>query len=206
MACILGIDLGTTTIKAVLVECNSYSVVEEHSEALDASVIDCNTEGRDEQDVMKILSTLNTVLGKFPLQKRQEVIGIGVSGQMHGVAFWHSSLDAGDALNSPKSCTHGNVSPLITWRDGRCTDEFLSPLCSKTSERVSTGYGCCTLLWLQQFNPRFLEGFDRAGTIMDFLVYLLCRLNDVVMSSQNAYSWGYFDSTKSQWKLDTYVL
>ena len=41
-----------------------------------------------EQDTGQIIRTLNECIAFLPSDKRQNVIGIGVSGQMHGVLFW----------------------------------------------------------------------------------------------------------------------
>lgn len=52
-----------------------------------------------EQDVSRIIQALNECLAALPRQLLQEVCGIGVSGQMHGVMFWKTdqgTLGSGD--------------------------------------------------------------------------------------------------------------
>ena len=203
---ILSIDLGTTTLKAALIECNQYKTIEQYSEPMNGSVI-LNTDGRDEQDVVQILFTLNVLLEKFSIEKREKVIGISVTGQMHGVTLWNSNHDTSKLLMSQRPSpltTSSCISSLVTWRDGRCTDIFLKSL-PKALKPVSTGYGCCTLFWFQRFNESLLEQFNRAGTIMDLVVCLLCGVNSVPMSTQNANSWGYFDMTNNNWEIETYA-
>ena len=80
---------------------------------------------------------------------------------MHGVMYWSSE--------SPDS----TCSQLITWQDRRCSSEFLSalpPSSSSSPYPLSTGYGCATTAWMAREGPRgFLDRFDRAGNIMDFV-------------------------------------
>ena len=202
---ILGIDIGTTTLKAVLVEHKEHEVIEQFSE-LTADSVPPNESGRDEQDVIKILTTVNELIEKFSIEKRKRIIGISVTGQMHGVTLWNSTHDdLSKLLTSPQSCSPNCISPLVTWRDGRCSDTFLESL-PKASKPVSTGYGCCTLFWLQRFDQFYLERFNQAGTIMDIVVCLLCGglHNTITMSTQNANSWGYFDTINNNWEIELY--
>ena len=197
--CILSIDLGTTTLKAALLDYNQYTILEEHSVVLDVA-IPVNENGKDEQDIIKTFSSLNTLMDEFPLESKRAVIGISVSGQMHGITLWDRSLTLDNALTSPASL-NGKVSSLITWRDGRCSEHFLSKL-PKTSKPVCTGFGCSSLFWLQEFDPLLIDKFERSGTIMDLLVWLLCGLDEVVMATHNATSWGYYDVVKNQWEME----
>lgn len=47
--------------------------------------------------------------------------------------------------------------------------------------------------------PEKLKRFDRSATVHDFVVTMLCDLDEPVMSEQNAASWGYFDCATKQW-------
>lgn len=198
MSLTLGIDIGTTTIKASLID--QRKVIEAHSEQSNVSV-ETDTDKKDEQDVVKILKTVNAIIAKFPLELRQKITRIGITGQMHGITLWNHTLRLNDLLQSQ---SNPDVSSLITWRDRRCSDKFLSTL-PHPPHPVSTGYGCCTLFWLNRFAPDIVKRFDRAGTIMDLVVFLLCQLDTVVMSNHNANSWGYFNIARNHWKTDMYV-
>lgn len=203
MSLLLGIDIGTTSIKASLVQREQYRVLEEHSEQSNVTVV-TGTEKTDEQDPVKILQTLHKLVEKFPLDQRRKVTGIGISGQMHGITLWNHTLRLNDVLQVQSYQSTNDISSLITWRDGRCSDEFLSTL-PKTPNPVSTGYGCCTLFWLNRFAPDLLRRYDCAGTIMDLAVFLVCQLDTVVMSDHNANSWGFFDIARNQWETEMYV-
>ncbi len=47
--------------------------------------------------------------------------------------------------------------------------------------------------------PDYLSQFDRAGTVMDFVVSMMSDSSAVSMSPQNAASWGYFDPVSGEW-------
>jgi len=96
-----------------------------------------------------------------------------------------------------------NVSRLITWEDRRCTNEFLATLPgTRTNVAISTGFGCASLFWLRKNHPSLLERFDCAGTIMDFIVCVLCQMDKPFMSPHNAVSWGYFNVHNMMWELE----
>lgn len=50
--------------------------------------------------------------------------------------------------------------------------------------------------------PEFLEDFEVAGTIQDYVVSMLCGLDGCVMTPQNAASWGFFNTASNQWNTD----
>ena len=60
-------------------------------------------------------------------------------------------------FRNPESRDHldmGEVSPLFTWQDSRCDEEFLATLPNPASNlRLATGYGCATIFWLQRHKP-----------------------------------------------------
>ena len=204
----LGIDIGTSNIKAVLLQKSSLKLVGESSKSLGPHLT-VPEKNAHERDVLEIFTCLDECLASLDSTLLQSVVSIGVCGQMHGCVLWRGgkafvSNDGTLKVDNPSSC-----SSLIAWQDGRCTSEFLLSL-PKTNQSIplSTGYGCATLAWLKQFKPDLIEQFDRAGTIMDLVVWALCahrmedKTKDVVMSAQNANSWGYFDITKIEWELE----
>ena len=204
---ILGIDLGTTSIKVVLLNPTNHAVIESSSQATDAN-ISCNsaTAGNDEQDVDIICKVLQFCLLKLDQEKLSKASQIGVSGQMHGIVLWkgkpwrRNQEGIIEVVPDAHSC-------LYTWQDSRCTGDFLASLPKPKSHlRLATGHGCATLFWLQRHRPEYVKRFDRAGTVMDFVVAALCDLDAPVMSVQNAASWGYFDTIQNAWNTERYVL
>lgn len=211
---LLGIDIGTSNVKAVLLHKSSLKLVAESSHSLGPHLTVPGGDAHYERDVHEIFTCLDECLTSLDSTLLQRVVSIGVCGQMHGCVLWRNgkafigiNLDGTLKVDDPLS---SSCSSLITWQDGRCSPEFLSSL-PKTNQPtpVSTGYGCATLAWLKRFKADLIEGFDRAGTIMDLVVCTLCSGHcleemgkEVVMSAQNANSWGYFDITKTEWEFE----
>ncbi|KAM8976792.1 sedoheptulokinase [Pelodytes ibericus] len=200
----LGIDIGTSSVKAVLLEASSGNVLHSQRKDTEAGVeSECGLQGK-EQDVWQIIRALSGCMTALPREILRQVSHIGISGQMHGVVFWKAH----------KGChwiTSGNVrvfepyevSHLITWEDGRCSTDFLSSLPKPHSHLcVATGFGCATIFWYLRNRPEFLQNYDTAGTIQDYVVSMLCGLQVSKMSVQNAASWGYFNTRSKTWNID----
>lgn len=201
---VLGIDLGTTSIKVSLLRNSTRDVIESFRCETEANI--CGDELKfAEQDAAKILACLQNALGKLSSHLLAKVSSIGICGQMHGCVMWKGqSCVTWNTSEADDYFTSGNnVSHLITWEDRRCTNEFLATLPpARTNVAISTGFGCASLFWLQRNHPSLLERFDCAGTVMDFIVCVLCQMDKPCMSSHNAVSWGYFDVNNMTWELD----
>lgn len=195
---VLGMDIGTTSIKVSLLRKSTKEIVESFRCETSAN-ISGEESNFAEQDVTKILSVLQHALDQLSSQLLAKVSRIGICGQMHGCLLWKEQTSLAMAWGTPSN----NVSNLITWEDRRCTNEFLSTLPpTHTNVPISTGFGCASLFWLKRNHLSLLERYDCAGTIMDFIVCLLCQMDKPLMSSQNAVSWGYFDVDNMTWELD----
>uniref|UniRef100_A0A8D0FAL7 Sedoheptulokinase n=1 Tax=Strix occidentalis caurina TaxID=311401 RepID=A0A8D0FAL7_STROC len=206
-ACVLGIDLGTTSVKAALLVRGKQGqvVAESCSRETQAhtSSLEAGPQGM-EQNVQKIIKALNECLAALPQQQLQRVSHIGISGQMHGIVFWKkdkgckwTECDTGSTFE-PEEVSH-----LITWQDGRCSPTFLSSLPLPQSHiSLATGFGCATVYWYLKKSPDFLKSYDAAGTIHDYVVAMLCDLKKPLMSVQNAASWGYFNCRSKSWNTD----
>lgn len=219
MSFLLGIDIGTSNVKTVLVEKVTGEVCVESFHPLGSKHLE--VEGipgaceRKVDDILEALENCMRELGQSDLL--HDVHAIGICGQMHGCVLWNDDFRFNyDIPSSNPSESSSSHSHFITWQDGRCTSDFLSSLPkTRQLQPVSTGYGCATLSWLQKYSPESLQRFTRAGTIMDLVVWGLCRNTkssssslphcegqQVVMSSQNATSWGYYDCQKTEWEID----
>ncbi|KAM4726492.1 sedoheptulokinase [Anableps anableps] len=195
---ILGIDLGTTSVKAVLLAADSRTVAADHSEPTAADLSDVRGIKAKEQDPSLIINAVNRCLDRLPRDKLQHVSRVGLTGQMHGVLFWRAN--SGCDWSDEDYFTPRDTSQLVTWQDGRCSSDFLSSLPKPESHLVvSTGFGCATIFWYMKHRPEFLEDFTVAGTIQDYVVSMLCSLDSCVMTPQNAASWGFFNTVTNQW-------
>ncbi|XP_077168815.1 sedoheptulokinase isoform X2 [Paroedura picta] len=202
-ACVLGVDLGTSSVKAALVEETDQGPAVIASCCKDTQAqVESQAAGLqgNEQDVRKIVAALDECLAALPRQHLQEVRRIGVCGQMHGIVFWK----AGQGCKwTGQRFEPDETSRLITWQDGRCSSSFLSSLPPPRSHLgVATGFGCATIYWYLHNSPDFLKRYDAAGTIHDYVVTMLCGLKQPRMSVQNAASWGYFNTTQKTWNTD----
>ncbi|XP_069617186.1 sedoheptulokinase [Ranitomeya imitator] len=201
---VLGIDVGTSSVKAVLLEPTSREVLHGQSRDTRAGLeSECGAQGK-EQDVCRIIQALNDCLTALPREQLRKVSRIGVSGQMHGVLFWRTG-EGCHWINSEnlRVFEPKEVSRLVTWEDGRCTTDFLSSLPQPQSHlNVASGFGCATVFWYLKNRPDLLQQYDAAGTIQDYVVSMLCGLQRPVMSGQNAASWGYFNTRTKTWNTD----
>lgn len=195
---VLGIDLGTTTVKVALLERCQRGILKTLSRETKACVhSDVGSLG-NEQDPQKILTALQFCVSGLPKEDLLRVKGVAVSGQMHGVILWRD----GEGWNRNQYGRYevGQTSQLFTWQDCRCTADFLAGLpAPKSHLKLASGLGCVTLIWLARNRPELLQQYDKAGTIQDLVVAMLCGLSTPVMSVHNAASWGYFDTVTKSW-------
>lgn len=195
---VLGIDVGTTSVKATILDKSTKQVIQTECRQCKAEYVsDMDVHG-NEQCPQRICTALQHAVSMLKKDYLVNVTSIGVCGQMHGVVLW-KSREAWTRNNFGRCCTE-KTSQLFTWQDGRCCRVFLESLPAPDSHlRLSTGHGCATIFWLQRKRSDFLQKFDRSGTIHDLIVAMLCELDKPVMSVHNAASWGYFDTVTMQW-------
>lgn len=210
---VLGIDLGTTTVKVVAMRSSDETIRGSWSRETKASVTSDAGPLASEQDVSSIMSAVDDCMTEIPTDLASRITKVGVSGQMHGLVMWtkqsgnasdqNSSLSSSSAVCKALSCRFTELSNLYTWQDGRCSAEFLSSIPTPESHlRIATGFGCCTLFWLRRHEPGCLERFRCAVTVQDLLVTVLCDLEAPLMTSHDAASWGYFDPITVTWNTD----
>ena len=177
----LGIDIGTTTICAVVAECESARVVYTKT-APNASYI--SSQGFENlQDPKIILETVIKVAGDL-CDVYKPVKAIGLSCQMHGILYVDKYGDA--------------ISPLYTWQDGRgdlFTSEGLSyaeTLRNLTGyKNIASGYGAVTNYYntVNRIAPENAAGFC---TIGDYIGMRLTGDNVCRTHSSNAASIGLY--------------
>ncbi len=179
---LLGIDVGTTKVAAVIVE-RDGEVLASASRPHEADL--AAPPGHAEQDVDKLLAAGFDVVRELPAELKNRVAAVGVAGQMHGVVVLG---DAGEPLT-----------PLVTWEDQRCLEgPFLGELNATTGRSLRTGFGCATLAWYVA-NDKLPAGAASACTIHDLLVTRLCGEKRPVTDASGAASWGLFDLDGLEW-------
>lgn len=196
--CVLGIDLGTTSVKVTLLRKECGSVISSVSKATKADVVSDVDKG-SEQDPTMILDTLKECMAQLSKDHLQQVTCVGVTGQMHGVVLWNSTKS--------DEWKHLPTSHLYTWQDQRCTTDFLRSLPTPDSHLpLSTGHGCATLCWLHRYKPEMTSAYECSGTIMDLLVALLCGLSVPVTTIQLSASFGFYNTKTRSWNKEMYVM
>lgn len=196
--CVLGIDLGTTSVKVTLLRKECGSVISSVSKATKADVVSDVDKG-SEQDPTMILDTLKECMAQLSKDHLQQVTCVGVTGQMHGVVLWNSTKS--------DEWKHLPTSHLYTWQDQRCTTDFLRSLPTPDSHLpLSTGHGCATLCWLHRYKPEMTSAYECSGTIMDLLVALLCGLSVPVTTIQLSASFGFYNTKTRSWNREMYVM
>ncbi|MGH0161477.1 UNVERIFIED_CONTAM: hypothetical protein FKN15_041336 [Acipenser sinensis] len=118
---VLGIDLGTTSVKAVLLETKTNRVTDSQTRQTKADISSDTGIQAKEQDAGRIVDALNECIAALPKYRLQGVIRIGVSGQMHGVVFWKAGK--GLDINSSTIYTQSIQAAL----NQHSTDLLISP-------------------------------------------------------------------------------
>lgn len=99
----IGLDIGTTTVCGVLVDVKTGELLDAKTLANDSAIQSTHTYERT-QDAEKILAKCKNILEEY-LSEQEDIVSIGVTGQMHGIVYVDEDGVA--------------VSPLYTWQDGR---------------------------------------------------------------------------------------
>ena len=182
----LGIDIGTTTISAAVLEDGCFITSET---CKNNSFLAPTLPGERIQDAQLILDTAlrtaDMLFARYP-----DIERIGVTGQMHGILYLDGEANA--------------VSPLYTWQDARgdapcekSTDgqSWTAYLNSETGLSAATGYGLVTHAY------NLAHGLVPTGavtlcTIGDYIAMKLCGRQTPVMDASNAAGLGFFDAEK----------
>lgn len=177
---LLGIDIGTTTLSAVVLEEKKVLA----SMTLNSeSFLPTEFEWEKIQDPAKIrnkvLAMIQTLTRRYP-----EVDAIGITGQMHGILYL-------DKNGEP-------VSPLFTWQDrsGDLKDEsgmsYVEALQQRTGYPLATGYGMVTHFYRLK-NELVPESAVVFTTIQSYLAMLLTDSTTPLVDASDAAGLGLFD-------------
>jgi xylulokinase len=190
---VIGIDSGTQSTKAVLVESGSGVVVASASAPHD--MIPSLPPGHKEQDpagwLRAVERTIDQLLGSRS-DEASAVVAIGVSGQQHGLV----PLDAGDHV----------IRPAKLWSDTSTTsqcDEITERLggvesaIAATGNAILPGYTAPKILWLKQYEP---QHYARLATVLlphDYIVFWLTGRK--VMEHGDASGTALMDVRRREW-------
>jgi xylulokinase len=179
---IVGLDVGTTGVKALAVSATGEVVARAEREY----PLSTPRPGWAEQDPENWVRAAQEALAELP-----DADAFGLSGQMHGLVC----LDAEDRV----------LRPAILWNDGRTGEECaeieqrvgLARLIELTGNRALTGFTAPKLLWLRKHEP---ETYDRIASILLPKDYVRLRLfGERAIDAADASGTLLFDVAHRRW-------
>ncbi|MDP9012365.1 MAG: xylulokinase [Pseudomonadota bacterium] len=181
----LGIDVGTSSVKAVLVD-DTGGVVDQASAPLTLS------RPRPlwaEQDPVDWWDATNRAVSDLRLSLRSGVRAIGLSGQMHGAAL----LDRDDRA----------LRPAILWNDGRSAaqcallETAVPEMMRITGNRAMPGFTAPKLLWVREHEPHTF--FQTAKVLLPKDYVRLRMTGDTASDMSDSAGTLWMDVARRQW-------
>ena len=189
----LGIDIGTSSVKAVLIDAEQR-IVASHSEPLTVSRPHPGWSEQDPESWIAATSDALDGLAKASPDGLKRVRGIGLSGQMHGATL----LDHADRP----------LRPCILWNDGRSAEEAAEldadpQFREITGNIVFPGFTAPKLVWVQRHEPKILGDVAKVLLPKDFVRLWLSGDHASDMSDSAGTAW--LDVAKRDWSNDLLV-
>jgi len=187
----MGIDIGTTGCKTVLVDSTGAVLASE----IEGYPFYSPRHGWAEQNPLDWWDSVVRTIQKLCSSSKdliRDLRGIGLSGQMHGLV----ALDREDEV----------IRPAILWNDQRtekqCNDVYEavggpSALLSYTNNRMLPGYTGGKILWIRENEP---EKYARINKFLNPKDYIRFRLTgDYATEVSDASGTGLFDVRSRSW-------
>lgn len=184
----LGIDLGTSGVKAILLS-EEGQVVASHSEALTLSLSRPHPLWSEQNPADWWAATDKAVTALAKKHALKDVKALGLTGQMHGATV----LDAHQQV----------LRPAILWNDGRSfsqceTLEKTVPDSRQiTGNLMMPGFTAPKLLWLRENEPELFAKIDKVLLPKDYLRWLMTGVFASDMSDAAGTMW--LDVAKRDW-------
>ena len=196
MSVVLGIDIGTSSLAALVYDPAAAEVLSIHRAPNDSTLE--TGDGRSEQDAQRIVAIAQDLLTLATASLAVPVRGFVCTGQMHGVLLVDEKLHP--------------LTPLVTWQDQRTT-EMIPDLRERARQSGAAQHGCdlhpgymgATLAWYSK-QERLPPGAFRACFIADYVGAALCGAEsaaDLVTDPTHAASSGLFDLDAGSWDAST---
>ncbi|QLK61485.1 xylulokinase [Enterobacteriaceae bacterium Kacie_13] len=182
----LGIDLGTSGVKAILLS-EEGQVVASHSEALTLSRPHPLWSEQNPADWWN--ATHQAVLALTQQHSLKQVKAVGITGQMHGATL----LDAQQNV----------LRPAILWNDGRSFSQCQQLEAAVPDSRHITGnlmmpgFTAPKLLWLRENEHELFARIDKVLLPKDYLRWLMTGVFATDMSDAAGTMW--LDVAKRDW-------
>ncbi len=164
MASYLGIDVGTSSVKAVLLD-QDQNVIAESSSPIEVARPQPLWSEQDPHAWWKAAHQAISQVRTIAAQDFQQLEGIGLSGQQHSATL----LDR-----------HGAVlRPAILWNDGRCGRECaeliarIPDFLTRASNTAMPGFTAPKLLWVARHEPEIFAATAKVLLPKDYLRFRL---------------------------------
>ncbi len=184
----LGIDVGTSSVKVVLID-SEQKIVGQHSEMLSVSNAQpMHSEQNPEDWFQALLKSLQCMKSNYG-SELSLVKSIGLTGQMHGAVC----ID----------CKGNVLRPAILWNDGRSYQECDDLMaCNSDFEtlggnKVMPGFTAPKLLWIKRHEPDIFKKIDKVLLPKDYIRYRITGELSSDMSDASGTLW--LDIKKREW-------
>lgn len=184
---VIGLDIGTTTISAIVLDTETGRLVDSVTVA-NTSPIKSEYPWEHAQNADVILASIEGILADFKA-KHSPIKAIGLDGQMHGMLYVNAEGKA--------------ASPLYTWQDKRgdlpCEGgTYVSVLAEKTGYPMASGYGLTTHYWHLMNNAVPADAVSLCS-IADYVGMRLTGGAKPVVHISNAASMGLYSPALRKW-------
>ncbi len=189
-ALLLGLDVGTTACKALLLDARGNLLAHATSN-YDLSTPKPLWSEQNPNDWWKATSaSIRQVLREAKVEPTQ-IAGVGLTGQMHGLVLLD---DTGAVLR-----------PAILWNDQRCAEECdeihrlvgRDTILQRTGKPVLTGFTAPKILWVRAHEPEIFAATAKILLPKDFVRYRLT--GEFHTDVADASGTSLFDVGKRQW-------
>lgn len=187
----IGIDIGTTSICAVLMN-NKTGEILCSTVCGNNSFIETPYVWEKIQDVSKIeKKVFEAIEGVIANKGEGQLVSVGISNQMHGILYYDADGNA--------------VSPLYIWQDERGNLPYKDGKTYAQHLGSFAGYGLVTDFYnrVNSLVPKTAVG---VCTIGDYIAMKLTGRKKALMHITNAASFGCFDINKNEFTIDNGML
>ena len=182
----VGIDIGTTTISALVLETEGNVSVETET-IPNGTFLPAERPWERRQDALAVVDKAKNLLDEL-LDTNPDIAAIGLTGQMHGILY----------LDRSGRC----ISPLYTWQDGGGDQPYggepsLTAWIRRTcGVEAATGYGLVTHVGHCKTGAT-PAGAETICTIADYFGMVLTKRKSPLLHISNAASLGFFDAQRN---------
>ena len=162
----IGLDLGTSGIKGILVD-RLGNVIKSHLE--EYNIISIKDGYAEEDPIMWYNATIKVLLKLSDFKDKENILGIAISGQMHGLVI----LDEFDNV----------IRNSIIWCDNRTTNEKIeieNKLGKETLKKITGNdamaqFTLAKLLWVKNNEPDNYKKINKVMLPKDYISYMLTK-------------------------------